>query len=429
MTSELILSSEFLLWIGVAITSVTLLHAMVMLFSAMNRQRVAARQKSTELELLTEKVRAKRIHRVAESERIDHVWSGFRKFQISQKDKEGGGIASFYLTPHDGKPMPSFKPGQYLTFRLKVPNSAKPIIRCYSLSDSPKKASDYYRVSIKKIPPPRDKPELPSGVSSSYFHDSLEVGDILDVRTPSGNFFLDEEQNTPVVLIGGGVGITPVLSMLNAICDRRSNREVWFFYGVRNRDEHIMVEHLKQIEAEHDNVHLRVCYSQPGDEPENERNYHHGEMVSVDLFKRCLPSNNFDFYICGPPPMMTALVNDLGEWGVPEQHIHFEAFGPASVKKVTPPSEQVESAPACTVEFARSGKRLEWQEGKGTVLEIAEAAGIEIDSGCRAGSCGTCMTAIKAGEVRYLDTPSASLESGSCLPCIAVPKTDVTIDA
>ncbi|NKB26019.1 MAG: 2Fe-2S iron-sulfur cluster binding domain-containing protein [Kiritimatiellae bacterium] len=240
---------------------------------------------------------------------------------------------------------------------------------------------------------------------------------------------MDVSENTPVVLIGGGVGITPVLCMLNTLCDSRSKREIWFFYGVRNRSEHIMAEHLKRIEMEYENVHIQVCYSQPEsgkDEPGPD--YHHGEMVSVDLFKRVLPSNNFEFYICGPPPMMEALVSGLGEWGVPEKDIHFEAFGPASVKKpVLDQSSATESLHK--VNFAKSGKVLEWKQGEGTLLELAEARGIHIDSGCRAGSCGTCMTAIKAGEVSYLDQPSASLESGSCLPCIAVPRTAVTIDA
>ena len=431
MTSEMILNSDFLFWIGVAIIAITLLHGAVMLISSIANHRLAVKRKGLELALLGEQVEASRIHRVAESSRIDHIWSGFRKFQILKKESEGGDIASFYLIPHDGKPIPGFRPGQYLTFRLKVPNASKAIIRCYSLSDSPQKADSYYRVSIKRIPPPRGKPELPPGLSSGFFHDQLNEGDILDVRAPSGNFYMDESVNTPVVLIGGGVGITPVLSMLNAICDRRSSREVWFFYGVRNHKEHIMAEHLRRIESENDNVRLQVCYSQPTDEcGEKGKDYHHGEVVSVDLFKRCLPSNNYDFYICGPPPMMTALVNDLEDWGVPEDKVHFEAFGPASVKKAAPATVEPDNTqPSRIVRFSRSNKEIEWAQGKGTLLEIAEQSGIEMDSGCRAGSCGTCMTAIKSGKVKYLDEPSATLESGSCLPCICVPESDVIIDA
>ncbi len=429
MFSEFILGSNTLLLIGMAIAGVTLIHAAIGVFAAFRQHRLGTRRQLLELDLLMETVRTKRIHREAELTRVENVWSGFRKFRISKKQQEGGGICSFYLVPHDGKPMPGFAPGQYLTFRIRAHGSDKPTIRCYSLSDSSQKVSDHYRVSIKKIPPPRDQPDLPSGLSSSFFHDQLGVGDIVDARAPSGNFVMDISENTPVVLIGGGVGITPVLCMLNTLCDSRSKREIWFFYGVRNRSEHIMAEHLKRIEMEYENVHIQVCYSQPEsgkDEPGPD--YHHGEMVSVDLFKRVLPSNNFEFYICGPPPMMEALVSGLGEWGVPEKDIHFEAFGPASVKKpVLDQSSATESLHK--VNFAKSGKVLEWKQGEGTLLELAEARGIHIDSGCRAGSCGTCMTAIKAGEVSYLDQPSASLESGSCLPCIAVPRTAVTIDA
>jgi len=146
-----------------------------------------------------------------------------------------------------------------------------------------------------------------------------------------------------------------------------------------------------------------------------------------------LPSNNFDFYICGPPPMMESLVRDLGAWGVPEDNVHFEAFGPASVARKAPPATapgtEAATVSGISVEFARSGKTLEWSASDGSLLEFAEAQGIAMDSGCRAGSCGTCKTAVRTGQVDYLDEPSAPMESGSCLPCIAIPKSPISIDA
>jgi len=153
-------------------------------------------------------------------------WNGTRKFLVSKKVLEAKDQCSFYFSPHDGRKLPPFEPGQFLTFRLDIPGQKKQTIRCYSLSDSPK--SDYYRCTIKRVPPPRDSDHEP-GLSSNYFHDFVEEGKILDVRAPGGHFYLDTKRQTPVVLIGGGIGLTPVLSMVNHIIDTGSKRETWFF--------------------------------------------------------------------------------------------------------------------------------------------------------------------------------------------------------
>jgi uncharacterized protein len=116
-----------------------------------------------------------------ERERSEASWNGFRKFRIVGKKCESADICSFYLAPHDGKPLPTFQPGQYLTFQVRLPNQAKPIIRRYSLSDRPG-VPDRYRVSIKRVP---------SGLASNRFHDHLKVGDIVDVKAPAGQFCLD----------------------------------------------------------------------------------------------------------------------------------------------------------------------------------------------------------------------------------------------
>jgi len=395
---------------------------------------VNARTADLERELLR-----KRIDQITDQQRMnrektDASWNGFRKFEIMRKNPEGGGICSFYLAPHDKKPLPPFDPGQYLTFQLPIPGQRKPIIRCYSLSDSPHHPN-YYRVSIKAVPPPRDQPEAPPGLSSNFFHDSLNEDDILDVKAPGGHFFLDTTKHTPVVLIGGGIGLTPVLSMLNTICESGSTREVWFFYGVRNSAEHVMKEHLEQIAAEHENVHLVVCYSNPGDDDVAGRDYQHAERVSVNLFQRVLPSSNYDFYMCGPPPMMNTLVPELAAWGVPEKNIHFEAFGPATVKKATPEKNAEEKAAAAAaaesieVVFAKSGKTVQWDSEADSILDFAEENDIAIDFGCRAGNCGTCITAVRAGDVKYVVEPGAAPEAGSCLTCISVPRSSITLDA
>ena len=405
-------------------------YVLTLILNDVRATAIAQRGTEAERDLFQARIADIRDRRTFEREKNEFSWNGHRKFEVYRKVEEGGGIFSFYLRPHDKKSLPPFEPGQFLTFRLDIPGETKPVIRCYSLSDSAK--PDYYRVSIKKLPPPRDRPELPPGKSSSYFHDQVQEGDILDVKAPGGHFYVDMTKHTPVVLIGGGVGVTPVLSMLNAIVASGSQRETWFFLGVRNGKEHIMKEHLERVARENANVHLHVCYSNPADKDKPGEDYHHAERVGVDLFKTLLPSNNYSYYFCGPPPMMNALAEGLEAWGVPEKNIHYEAFGPATVKKLkkaAPPPAADASAAAIEVTFVKSGKTIAWESDAGSLLDFAEAHGVSIDSGCRAGNCGTCITAVQGGSVDYVTEPGEMPEAGSCLTCISVPKENLKLDA
>jgi len=318
-------------------------------------------------------------------------------------------------------------PGQFLTFQIPVPTQPHPVIRCYSLSDSPFHP-ERYRVSIKRVLAPRDNPSSPPGLISNYFHDSLNENDIVDVKAPSGHFHLSMAKKFPVVLLAGGVGITPLLSMLNAITEMGSQREVWFFLGVRNKKDHVMKEHLEMVARENENVRLRVFYSAPGETDVLDEDYHVKGRVNVENLKTILPSSNFDYYICAPPPMVKDLRKDLADWGVPKKNIHFEAFGPATVKgcKAEPGKA---SGVKINIQFEKSGKTLVWDSKSESLLDFAELNGISIDSGCRAGNCGTCLTAIKHGKVELVGEPGSEPEAGSCLTCISIPKEDLTLDA
>jgi len=175
-------------------------------------------------------------------------------------------------------------------------------------------------------------------------------------------------------------------------------------------------------------VHLVVCYSDPTGDCVRERDYQQEGRVSVELFKQMLPSNNYEFYICGPPPMMESLTEGLREWGVPEVDIRFEAFGPATVKRNIHP-EPAGTHNEFEVVFARSGKSVRWTQAGGTLLELAEFNDVSLDFGCRAGNCGTCETAIKEGEVSYVVETGSHPDEGSCLTCVAVPTSRLVLDA
>jgi uncharacterized protein len=368
--------------------------------------------------------------RCREAEQAQLGWNGIRKFTVAKKVRECDDVCAFYLKPHDGRPLPQFKPGQYLTFQLDLPGRDKPLVRCYSLSDSPHQ-KDYYRVTIKKEKSPPDKPKAPPGASSSFFCDVVKEGDILNIKAPAGHFALEMTKTNPVVLIAGGVGVTPMLSMAIAIAASGSKREVWFFFGVRNRREHIHKADLEKLAAENDNIRLHVCYSKPGADDVKGRDYQHEGRVTVELMKELLPSNNFEYYLCGPGAFMKSITDGLEAWGVPDKDVYFEAFGPATVKKntavLTP--EETTHLVKINITFSRSGKTVRWEPSTGNILEFARAQGVRIDSGCCAGSCGSCVVAIKSGDVDYLKRPDAEPESGSCLTCICRPKNDLVLDA
>ena len=394
-------------------------------FASLAEARGGRRQQKLDLQLLKTELEMMRDLRLRRAE-CAPPWSGFRKFLVTRKVIEAPGVCSFYLSPHDRKPVPDFLPGQYLTFQLDIPGRDKPLIRCYSLSDGPR--PDGFRVTIKRVPAPDDV--TPPGLASSFFHDQVKEGDILDVKAPSGNFYLDPAGPGGVVLIGGGIGVTPVLAMLNTLAGLGSTREIHFFYGIRDQSEQVMRNHIETIAREHPNVRIHVCASKPGVEDKLGVSYQHEGRVSVDLFKQVLPSNNYDFYICGPGPMMQSLNEGLREWDVPESKIHFETFGPSSVKKVAPLEPVVGSALAgYSIQFKKSGKTVPWTAEAGNLLELAEANGINIACGCRAGSCGTCRVAIFSGQVDYLEKCDYETEPGTRLTCIGIPKSDLVMDA
>lgn len=399
---------------------------LVLLATSLRRAAFDSHRQSLSLDLLRARLEIEKKF-LAKREAEVAAWNGYRKFTIERKVMEAENICSFYLKPHDRKPIPGFQPGQYLTFRLDIPGQKKEVIRCYSLSDRPR--PNGYRVTIKKLVPPADQPGHAGGLVSSYFHDHLKEGDILDVKAPGGHFVLDTLRETPVVLIGGGIGVTPVLSMLQEIVESGSTRETWFFYGVTNAREHCLPEALLNLARANPHIRLRIYYSRPGAGHQDGRDFIYQGRVTTEVMKQTLPSNNYSFYICGPGPMMNDLTRGLKEWGVPAEQVHFEAFGPASVKQTPTPAPVTQSAPTLSVMFAKSGKTVKWQEGAGSLLEVAEAHGVSINFGCRAGNCGTCLTAIKSGDVCYLQAAGSEPEPGSCLACVCVPKTDLTLDA
>ena len=359
-------------------------------------------------------------------------WEGFRAFSVDRKVPESATITSFYLKPQDGEPLPPFMPGQFLTFRLSVPAHPTPVTRTYSLSDSPNHP-DYYRVSIKRLRAPEDQPSLPAGLSSTYFHDHVQPGTRLCVKEPRGQFFLDPGDDTPVVLLSGGVGLTPMISMLNSIVASGSEQPVWFVHGTRDGSEHAMGAHIRSLAAVNSNVHVHVSYSEPRPQDLEGREYDHHGRVGVELLKNLLPPAAYDFYLCGPTPFMKSLYAGLIEWGVAETRIHYEFFGPVvklmdGVEAAWEPAAVSDSGVELELSFVKAGLTAKWDPSFETILEFAEAQGLRPDFSCRTGICHTCMSKLVEGEVEYVTEPLDMPDPGCVLICCSQPRTDLVVE-
>lgn len=253
-------------------------------------------------------------------------WKGWRKFFISQKVSESDEIISFHLTPVDKDALPPYKPGQFLSVRCYVPELESYQPRQYSLSDSP--SADHFRISVKKefATGPR-----PAGRISNVLHESLPVGAELDVSMPFGDFVLDVNATTPAVLISGGVGLTPMMSMLKSIIQQQGEaREVVFIHAARNGRVHAMKQDLARITADHAAVKRIVFYEETSDQDKQGVDYDHIGRVDLAKIKEEAVIPDADYYICGPQPFMKAQSKSLEGMGVSPDRIHMEVFGSPS---------------------------------------------------------------------------------------------------
>ncbi|WP_226647083.1 NO-inducible flavohemoprotein [Mesobacillus subterraneus] len=248
-------------------------------------------------------------------------WDGFRPFIVEKKVEESEVITSFYLKPVDRKAIASFKPGQYISIKLEIEGEKFTHIRQYSLSDAPGK--DYYRISVKK----EAGMETPDGKVSNYLHNTVEEGEVLQLSAPAGDFFLDTEKDTPVVLLSGGVGLTPMVSMLNTVAELQPEKEVTFIHAAQNGKVHALKEEVASTAAKA-KVNSVVFYDQPTEEDRDNNSFDVEGYVTKEWLKDNVDLEQADFYFCGPVSFMKAINTALKDLGVTEDRIHFEFFGP-----------------------------------------------------------------------------------------------------
>jgi ferredoxin-NADP reductase/phenylpropionate dioxygenase-like ring-hydroxylating dioxygenase large terminal subunit len=340
--------------------------------------------------------------------------------EIVKVEPESEIISSFYLRRVDGKRLEPWVAGQFLPIRVTIPGQPQPALRTYTLSTPPN--PDHYRLSIRR----GDGDAL----VSRYLHANAKPGLRIEAMTPRGKFILAPESERPVVFVSGGVGITPMIAMATHIVEegRRTGkfRPAYFIHGTNNGRVHAFAKHIRELAREHPAMKLHFRYSQPGGD-DRLGTTHDGEgHVTIDVLKQLLPLDDYDFYLCGPPPFMQSLYDGLTGIGMRRDRIHYESFGSGTALKHETRSEApLRTTPtsdgAVPVRFAKSAVTAEWSSDRGTLLELAETVGLAPVFGCRSGICGTCATRITSGAVEYVEEPLAPRGEGQVLLCCSVP--------
>jgi ferredoxin-NADP reductase/MOSC domain-containing protein YiiM/ferredoxin len=346
------------------------------------------------------------------------AWPGFRQLAVTAISRECEGVISIRVEDPAGEPLPPARPGQYLTVRVSS------LLRNYSLSGRPD--AGFYRFSVKREP---------DGAASGYLHTRLAVGDTLDIGAPRGTFLLDETQ-APVLLISAGIGATPVLAMLQALAEQRSERQIWWLHGARGSLQQPFAAEAKALLAALPNASARVFYSRPGPDDREGRDYDIAGRLTASALAVLEPPRDAEAYVCGPTAFMDDISAGLAAIGIDAARIHTEPFGPAAgltpgiaavpARAPHPPPGDPGDGP--TIAFARSDLAVPWSDDYASLLEFAEACDVPVRWSCRTGVCHNCETTLIAGDLAYSPEPVEPPAGGSALICCSQPRGDVVLD-
>jgi ferredoxin-NADP reductase/ferredoxin len=352
------------------------------------------------------------------------AWPGFRQLAVTAIEPESDSVISIRLEDPDGEPLPAAQPGQYLTLRLQPDEDAGSVLRNYSMSGPPD--AGYYRITVKREH---------DGVASGYLHTRLRVGDQLEIGAPRGTFILDRTQ-APVLLISAGIGATPVLAMLHVLAEEHSEREIWWLHGARSSRDHSFGAEVEGLLASFPNVRTHVCYSRPGPNDLEGRDYQKAGRLSAPVLAELEPPRNAEAYLCGPTAFMEEISAALAAIGLDASCIHTEPFGPAPgltpgiastpARPPHPPAGEPGTGPK--IEFARSDLAVSWSDDFASLLELAEACDVPVRWSCRTGVCHNCETTLITGSLDYNPDPVEPPGEGNALICCSQPHDDVVLD-
>lgn len=351
------------------------------------------------------------------------AWTGFRTLVVRDVVTESRSVRSVVLADPSDAPLPDWLAGQSVTVRLPRTDQAPAVVRSYSLCNAPGSAA--YRIGVKREP---------HGAASGYLHTRLRPGDSLDVAAPRGTFWLADDES-PVVLVSAGVGVTPVLSMLGALVAVASTRPVWWLHGARNGADHAFAtEAARALEALPHSV-SHVAYSQPESTDRAGVDFDAPGRLSAATLEALDIPHDASAYVCGPQPFMTGMEVALVQHGLDPARVHTEIFGagPAltpgiAASTVTAHQPDGPPGPGPEVQFVRSGLAVPWGPDRMSLLELAEACDVPTRWSCRTGVCHNCETALLSGSVRYDPEPLEPPADGNVLICCASPVEPVALD-
>lgn len=259
-------------------------------------------------------------------------WNGYRKLVVERKVSESEIVTSFYLKSEDGQPLPEYLPGQYIT--VKIDHPATPTSpRNYSLSDRP--GTGHFRISVKREP--WLYADAPNGLVSNFLHDFVNEGDRLEVGPPCGEFTLDPSlvNGRPIVLLAGGIGVTPLLAMAKTLLHKGKTTPIYFLHAAKNSRVHAMADEVRSLADDGAAVKTHVIYDEPlADDISLARCDSEG-VVTVDFLREWTPFGDASFFLCGPTPFMANVLACLRELGVAEERVCHEFFGPKQTLEVS----------------------------------------------------------------------------------------------
>lgn len=314
----------------------------------------------------------------------------------------------------------------------------------------------HYRITVKREAVANGAPD---GLGSCWLYDRVEVGDKLDIAAPRGSFVLDETSQRPVLLLSGGVGLTPMVAMLHRLAER--NREVHFLHSCENGRVHALREEI--LARVSDNIQARFVYRNPTDADRRANFFDAEGVINKTFLRNHVPIGDYEVYICGPTPFLAAIYQLLRELGVADDRIGYEFFGIATSLKtskadtapqiaasgetaaiwslayITNPdawaleeTAEADSASVASgnvrVEFRASGATVAWDAAQGSLLKLAENAGLEPAFTCRAGICNACKCRLISGDLVYVEEPLEMPQAGEVLIGCSRPKGAVVLD-
>ena len=349
-------------------------------------------------------------------------WSG--QLRVAKIFLETPEVRTFRLVLPDSAHLPfEHLPGQFLNLTLEI--DGRKVRRSYTIASSPTQTG-YCELTVKREE---------QGLASRHLHDRIREGHLLDVTAPAGKFTFTGEESQEIVMIAGGVGITPLMAKLRYLTDRAWQGQIRLLFSVKTARDFIFRDELHALQQRFANLHVTVTATRETDPAwQGERG-----RISPELLRRVIPNlDTSRVHLCGPTEMTSPVIEMLQQLGMSDEMIKSESFASPSRKHNTATAPLAEStrktlvpSEAATLEFARSSRTVNDLQGR-TILEVAETAGIELPYECRAGVCGQCKVRLLGGNVVMDNDDALETEDraqGLILCCQARCVDSVLIDA